>query len=140
MNKQRAFTLLELLIVVAIIAILAAIAWPNYQNYVVRGKRAAAASCLMEASQYMERFYTMNMRYDQTRDGTAVALPNMECITTLATDYTFSISGLSETAYTVSAAPQGMQATKDTQCATMGINQSGRRSVSGDGNKDKCWG
>ena len=38
--KQAGFTLIELMIVVAIIAVLASVAYPSYQGYVIKSKRA----------------------------------------------------------------------------------------------------
>jgi type IV pilus assembly protein PilE len=75
MGKIKGFTLIELVIVVAIVAILATIAYPSYQDSVRKSRRADAKGVLMEAAQWMERFYTENNRYDQTRAGVAVALP-----------------------------------------------------------------
>ena len=74
-HTSKGFTLVEVMVVVAIIGILAAIAYPSYQDSVVKSKRGAAVSCLMEQVQFMERFYSTNLRYDQTTAGAPVGLP-----------------------------------------------------------------
>ena len=64
-RKQRGFTLIELMITVAIVGVLASIALPAYQDSVAKSRRAEVRAILMEASQWMERFYSENYRYDQ---------------------------------------------------------------------------
>ncbi|WP_334130852.1 type IV pilin protein [Silanimonas lenta] len=139
-RPSAGFTLLELMVTVAIIAILAAIAYPNYQDYVMRSRRAAAAVCLTEVSQFMERFYTTNLRYNATTGGAAVTLPALQCMNDIAGHYTISFSAApTATTYAIQAVPQGAQAMRDVKCGTLGLNQAGAKTKSGTGTVAECW-
>lgn len=74
MKKRNAFTLIELLIVVAIIAILAAIAVPNFLEAQVRAKVSRAKSDLRSISTAVESYATDWNRYPPN-DGKYVVIP-----------------------------------------------------------------
>ena len=59
------FTLVELMITVAILGILIAITIPSYREQVAKGRRSQAKAVLLQAQQWMERFYSENYRYDK---------------------------------------------------------------------------
>jgi type IV pilus assembly protein PilE len=140
-SKSQGFTLIELMIVVAIVGILASIAYPSYIDHVVKTRRAMAAGCLMELSQFMERFHTTNMAYDKDTANNGVTLPATTCQTDLQNFYTFAFPGAGPTAttFTIEATPTGIQATRDTRCATIGITQAGQKTISGTANVAACW-
>ncbi|XZG70508.1 type IV pilin protein [Chitinibacteraceae bacterium HSL-7] len=64
--KQRGFTLIELMIVIAIISILAAIAIPAYSGYVERAQLTEAQSLLTDMRSRMEQYYNDNRSYGYT--------------------------------------------------------------------------
>ena len=137
------FTLIELMVVVAVIAILAAIAYPSYTNYIIKTNRKAAEGCLSQYSNYMERYYTTNLRYDQDTAATPVAntLPTLDCATQTNSSYSYSFATGSpaQSTYVVQAVPQGRQLAKDTLCGTLTLNQTGTRTESGSGAVADCW-
>ncbi|MFT3669119.1 MAG: type IV pilin protein [Pseudoxanthomonas sp.] len=127
MQKRSAgFTLIELMVALAVMAILAAIAYPSYTGQIMKTRRSAGAACLMEQAQFMERYYSTNMGY------AGAVLPATACTNDLNDHYTFAFSaGPDATSYTLAATPQGQQADRDSQCATMSINERGTKTVSG---------
>ena len=138
-RRQAGVTLIELMIAVVIVGILAMIAYPSYTNYLVKSRRSQATACLQEASQFMERFYTTNLRYDQATDGTAVALPTTSCVSDMKGNYLLAVASVSANAFVLKVTPQGGQASSDTQCGTLTLSQSGARTVSGTGTTSTCW-
>ena len=134
--RNRGFTLIELMIVVAIIAILAAIAYPTYTNYITKTRRAAATACLSEYANYMERYYTTNLRYDQDTNGNAnnVSAVILDCASQSQTgayySYGFAATpALSQSTYKILATPipGSVQAVRDTTCGVLGIDYTGQR-------------
>ncbi len=67
--KNKGFTLIELMVVIAIIGVLFSVAMPEYRSYVLESQRKDTQGKLLQMLELQERFYVDNFTYTTTLDG-----------------------------------------------------------------------
>jgi type IV pilus assembly protein PilE len=149
--QGNGFTLIELMIAVAIVAILAAVALPSYTSYVSRAQRADARAQLLQAAQFMQRFYTANDQYLQDRANNNVSTQIPANLNNSPADgtalYTLNIpsADLTVSKYTLQMVPVAGGSMANDECGTFSLTSTGVRGVVVGGSpggttlRDKCW-
>lgn len=141
-KKLRGFTLIELMIAVAIIGLLSAVAFPSYTSYIARAKRADARGQLLQAAQFMQRFYTANDQYANDRAGNEVSTQIPANLKRAPADgsqvYSLGVVATA-TAYTLTMAPVAGSSMASDACGSFTLNSLGTRGVTGSKPRDECW-
>lgn len=144
-KKTHGLTLIEIMIVVAIVAIISAVALPSYQKYTDRSKRTEARNALLDIAARQERHYSNNRQYTDTLGAggllisdpgacTAAGTQTETCKYTLATD---AVAAESNQDFDATATPSGWA---DTECGTLGIDETGTKTETGTKDVAYCWG
>lgn len=149
-SAERGFNLLELMITLVIIGTLAAFAIPAYQDSVRKSRRADAKSVLLQAAQWMERFYTENNCYSNALKsdgtfcaGTAVALPTSLSVSPSqgTTYYNITLAAVAQNSYTLNAAPVATTDQIKDACQTLTVDNTGAKGVTNGAtlSAGDCW-
>ena len=144
-GRQAGVTLMELMIVVVIIAIIASVSYPSYTQFIVRAKRSAGTSMLLQVADRQQQFFMDNKRYAASLESLGyTANPFMMDDQGAVVDdgdadriYQISLTDTTATTYTANAVPQNIQASKDTKCGSLTLTHAGEKSQTGAGTN--CW-
>ena len=134
-DRQAGVTLMELMIVVVIIAIIASVSYPSYTQFIVRAKRSAGTTMLLQVADRQQQFFMDNKRYAASLEslgfgadpfmmddqGAVVADGDADRV------YNISLSNTTATTYTATAAPELRQASKDYKCGSLSLTHAARR-------------
>ena len=155
---RAAFTLIEIMIVVAVIAVLAAVAMPAYFDSIRKSRRADAITLLNQVAQEQERWRANNSTFSPNLgSGGLRVTASATAVTTVGTVSSSQFNGPSgyyrigvstdsalnadRTRYTVVATAIGAQAS-DTKCTTLTFTMNGGTVTygsTGTATPAKCW-
>ncbi|GGI68884.1 type IV pilin protein [Shewanella gelidii] len=128
MNKQRGFSLIELMIALLIIGVVSSIAYPSYVQYVAQGTRSDGLAAIMRVANLQEQYYLDNRQY--TTDMTELGLDTDPFLTR---DGDYQVDATGGTTFTITATAKGAQATRDSACASITLTESGVKAP------EECW-
>lgn len=142
---ERAFTLVELMVVVAIVTLLLTLAMPGYQGQLLKTRRSLAVTRLLQLAMRQEEYFVEYKRYAQ--DVVELGLPASPYAIDSEGEFVSAEAGsriylielrTGRGGYTLQARPLLAQSS-DKLCGTLSIEVTGVKAAAGPGGAEECW-
>lgn len=117
------------MIVVAVITVLASVGYPSYIQHTTKAKRAAAESFMLTIANKQEQYMLDARNYA----GDLTTL-NLTSPADVSTSYDIAFGNISNTTYTITATPKGVQLKNDAKCPSLTLVQTGAKTPA-----TGCW-
>lgn len=128
MKKNRAFSLIEMLIVLAIIIVVSAISLPIYSQHITRVHRLEAAASLNKLALALEKYASLNQTYE------GASLTNLGLNASIKA-YHLQILVATKSEFKLAANP----IKSEPRCGALTLDSTGEKSFSGAGDFKECW-
>lgn len=137
--RNKGFTLIEMLIVIAVIGIISAIAYPSYTSYITRAKRTECRSAVMQVMQQQERYYTrLNAYLAFTSAASSIPMKQFSGDTAVASACLISSAACSGSALSACVMVTGTPTFSDPVVGNITLQSDGAKACTGT-QPDKCW-
>ncbi|WP_211279493.1 type IV pilin protein [Cognaticolwellia mytili] len=136
-KHTKGITLLELLVSVAIVGILASVAYPSYIGYIVKSNRTEAQRELVKLANLQEQYFIDHRTYTTNMELLGMA---SDPYITASGNYSIdsiieSLEGVEGGTFTLTATAKNSQASQDSSCVTLSIDEKGTKSAK----SLTCW-
>ena len=142
---QQAFTLLEVMVVVALLAILSTLAYASYGESVRKSNRGDAQAALSGLASAMQRYYTEQTpsTYVSAAASTpgapkSTVFPSQSPLDGARKHYNLIIQSASASVYAVRAVPIAGGAQANDKCGTLTMTSAGQKGING-GDTGVTW-
>jgi len=140
-NREKGFSLVEIMVVVAIVSILAALVYPAYTEQTRKTRRGDAYNALQQAAAAQEKYYSTRRQYASFANpfSSTAALPSPDGF------YTITVRANNATrSYDVTATPVATRTqAQDTNCTSLTLSSNGKKTSTGAYNTASrgldCW-
>lgn len=147
MRRDRGFTMIEVMVVLAILMVLGSMAFPTYVGYVVKIRRIEAQVAMIEALQQQENYYAQHHTYIAFSSDEAPAEPRFKWwsgATAAASAYELDAQACPDRALAECVQLRARPGTgkvdvhfRDPDCGTLTKTSAGELGASGP--SDRCW-